>query len=208
MEAVITVVGIGPGNPLYILPAGLKQIKSSRVIVGSKRALDDLALDNQKRIEITGKIDLVIEKIKGSLMNGDVTVLVSGDPGYYSLLDALRRHFPVEKIKVIPGISSVQFAFSKLSIPWHDATFISFHGRVPDEAAYRYEKGKLLGILTDSKNNSATISEKLIESGWPKEAKISVCSRLSYDDEEIRTSTLEEATSLPVKTHSVLVVEG
>ena len=57
--------------------------------------------------------------------------MVSGDPGYYSLLDALRRDFPAKQIMVIPGISAMQYAFARLALPWHDAVLASFHGRPP-----------------------------------------------------------------------------
>ena len=53
--------------------------------------------------------------IARELKEHEVVVMVSGDPGYYSLLDALQRNFEQEKIEVIPGISAMQLAFRG----WH-----------------------------------------------------------------------------------------
>ena len=69
---------------------------------------------------------------------------MSGDPGYYSLLDALKRDFPSGLIEVIPGLSAMQLAFARLALPWHEASLLSFHGRRPDDKELIYSKGRIL----------------------------------------------------------------
>ena len=206
----IVVVGIGPGNPDFVLPAGRKAIDSAKVLVGGKRALADFASDcpGQETFPIGADIPAVIEFIRGKLDSSEVVAMVSGDPGYFSLLDALLREFPKEIIKVIPGISSVQYAFSRLALPWHEAEFISFHGRTPDEERLRYKKGRLLGFITDIKQNSHSIPELLLSLGWPKDTYFAVGARLSYDDEYIAETTLADASETVLQTHCVLVVKA
>lgn len=206
----IVVVGIGPGNPDFVLPAGRKAIDSAKVLVGGKRALADFAdgCPGQETFPIGADIPAVIEFIRGKLDSSEVVAMVSGDPGYFSLLDALLREFPKEIIKVIPGISSVQYAFSRLALPWHEAEFISFHGRTPDEERLRYKKGRLLGFITDTKQNSHSIPELLLSLGWPKDTYFAVGARLSYDDEYIAETTLADASETVLQTHCVLVVKA
>jgi cobalt-precorrin-7 (C5)-methyltransferase len=143
--------------------------------------------------------------IRIKLQQADVVAMVSGDPGYYSLLDALRREFPAEQLTVIPGISAMQYAFARLALPWHDATLASFHGRTPSAEEIAYKPGKILGLLTDSQHNSQTIAQILMKAGWPSEQPLHICSRLSYEDEEIITTTLQEAETLPLYNHCILV---
>lgn len=204
----IIVAGIGPGNPAYMVPEALAAIKAARVLVGGQRALDQFARGDgqQETMAIRGDIPAVMAFIREHLAASDVVAMVSGDPGYYSLLDALRREFPLECIQVIPGISSVQLAFARLALPWHDASLLSFHGRVPETDTLAYEPGRILGLLTDGKYNSHTIPEVLMEQGWPPEAELAVCSRLSYEDEVILRTTLGQARELPLYTHCILVV--
>lgn len=206
----IVVVGIGPGNPDFVLPAGRNAIDSAKVLVGGKRALADFAggCSGQETFPIGADIPAVIEFIRGKLDSSEVVAMVSGDPGYFSLLDALLREFPKEIIKVIPGISSVQYAFSRLALPWHEAEFISFHGRTPDEERLRYKKGRLLGFITDTKQNSHSIPELLLSLGWPKDTYFAVGARLSYDDEYIAETTLADASETVLQTHCVLVVKA
>jgi len=124
------------------------------------------------------------------------------------LLDLLRKKFPLESIEVIPSISAMQLAFAKISLPWHEATLLSFHGRQPAREFLKFSTGKILGLLTDAEFNSATISELLLDCGWNKNSSVTICARLSYPDEKIFTTTLAAAAqSLPVK-HCILIVNG
>ena len=197
----IIVVGIGPGNPDYIVPKGLEAIRQAKFLVGGRRALAQFAADGQETCPITADIQGVMNFIRDKMAMENVVAMVSGDPGYYSLLDALRREFPAERIAVIPGISAMQYAFARLALPWHDAVLASFHGRTPAAQDIAYRQGKILGLLTDSKYNSQTIAEILLKAGWPEVQTLHICSRLSYDDETIVTTTLGEAINLHAVSH-------
>ena len=208
MEHKIIVAGMGPGGAEYVVPQALKAIQEARALVGGKRLLEQYGQNNsqQKQRVIDRDIAGVMAFVDENLANQDVVVMVSGDPGYYSLLDALRRNFPGECLQVIPGISSFQLAFAKLAMPWHDAKLLSFHGRIPAKSQLKYTEDTVLGILTDAKYNSRTIPEILLEQGWPLTAKLYICSRLSYEDEQIIATNLADARKLEEYKHCVLVV--
>ena len=211
----IIVAGIGPGSPDYLVPAARRAIERAKYLIGGRRALAQFAKTSgvqdtaaerqtscsaqaceeatQKTCAVTRDIDGVLSFVRDGLAEADVVVMVSGDPGYFSLLDALRRTFDESLIDVIPGISSFQLAFARLALPWHDADLLSFHGRVPDDAALRYAPGRKLGLLTDQQHNSQTIAETLLAHGWPADARYAICARLSYEDETVERMTLGEA---------------
>ena len=203
----IIVAGIGPGNIDFITPAALKKIRAAKFLVGGRRALKDFSSTEQTTCAITGDLDSALNFIREKISCGEVVVMVSGDPGYYSMLDLLRKNFPPTQIEVIPSISAMQLAFAKISLPWHAATLASFHGRQPAREVLKFSTGKILGLLTDAEFNSASISKLLVdECGWEKNSAVTICARLSYPDEKIFTTTLAEAAnSEPVK-HCVLIV--
>ena len=207
MNNKIIVAGIGPGDEDYITPAALKKIRAAKFLVGGRRALEQFAAAEQITCPVTRDLDAPINFIRDKLPLGSVVVMVSGDPGYYSLLDLLRKNFPPASIEVIPSISAIQLAFAKIALPWHDATLLSFHGRQPARTALEYTAGKILGLITDAECNSATISRLLVdECGWDKNSVVTICARLSYPDELIMTTTLAAAAqSEPVK-NCVLIV--
>lgn len=208
LEHKIIVAGIGPGGRDYILPAALAVIESAEVLVGGARALRDFGREGQKQFTIQGDIGEVIDFIREEIQKRDVVAMVSGDPGYYSLLDALRRGFPVEYLTVIPGLSSMQLAFARIALPWHEARLLSFHGRRPSDAELLYERGRIIGTLTDTKYDSHTIPELLLSLGWHEDAELYVCAKLSYPEETIYQTTLGAAQEVPVVKSGILIIKA
>jgi cobalt-precorrin-7 (C5)-methyltransferase len=208
LEHKIIIVGIGPGSKEYILPIALKKISTAKILVGGKRALSDYAAPNQLTAPITADIQAAITFIREKSATEEVVVMVSGDPGYYSLLPALRAEFPAEKLEVIPGISSMQLAFSRIARPWQDADLMSLHGRLPDYASLSYEAGRTIGMLTDDEHNSQRIAMLLLDAGWPQNTPVYIGDRLSYPDEKIVKTTLIIATAAPAVNNCIMVVLG
>ena len=198
----IYIVGIGAGDPDYILPIAKRKIDSARVLIGGKRSLDTFARSDQKTFAITGNLDATLEFIRQEINLSEIVVMVSGDPGFYSILDLIRKNFDSKILETIPGISSMQLAFARLNLPWHDARLISFHGRISNDL----EPNKTLGILTDREYNSKTISQILIDHGWNSETRIAILSRLSYPDESIIETNLQIAANSEPIAHGILIV--
>lgn len=208
MVTKLVVVGIGPGSPEYMIPAAQKEIATADAVVGGRRALDTLASEWQQKIPITGKLGDLQAELERLSEHLRVAVLVSGDPGYYSLLSWLKRTFPDVVIEVIPGLSSVQVAFARLAETWQDADWLSFHGRTPNDSELAYEPGRKVAFLTDRKQSGAFICRALMSAGWPKEAHVAMLERISYEDERTQEGTLEEGAEWPDFTEAVVVVQG
>jgi cobalt-precorrin-7 (C5)-methyltransferase len=206
MEHKIIVVGIGPGSPDYILPVANRMIAQAKVLVGSQRALTTFAPNHAASKVIDNNLEGVLTFITTALMDNDVVVMVSGDPGFYSFLATLKTKFTSERITVIPGISSMQLAFARISEIWQDAVLISMHGRQAKDTDLNYHCDKKLGILTDYEQNPLYIAKVLIKHGWPLTAKVWLCVNLSYENEKIKHLTLGEIKDVDGFTHCVMVV--
>ena len=74
-------------------------------------------------------------------------MLVGGDPGLYSLAQRVVRRFGREQCEVVPAVSSVQVAFSRLGIDWADARILSAHGRTPDATAADLQRIDKIAVL-------------------------------------------------------------
>jgi precorrin-6Y C5,15-methyltransferase (decarboxylating) len=132
----IVIVGAGPGSPSYLTPEAAAAIAGSRAVIGGGRILDAVRPpDNARRVELpaNGMADAVIQAVERELEGGDVTLLVSGDPGFYSLAKKVTAHFGGENVSVVPGISSLQLMASRLRKSWVGAASVTLHGgRRPD----------------------------------------------------------------------------
>ncbi|MCI5837394.1 MAG: precorrin-6y C5,15-methyltransferase (decarboxylating) subunit CbiE [Veillonellaceae bacterium] len=208
MAETIIVAGIGPGDPDYVIPRATAAIRAADVVVGGKRALATFATERQLQIPVTGKLQELAKAMRAVPETSRIVVLVSGDPGYYSLLPWVKRTFPEAEVEVIPGLSSMQVAFARLAEVWQDAALLSFHGRVPEPAELVYAPGRKLGFLTDAEHNPGFICRELMAHGWPAETRVDMLEKISYAEERRRSGTLAECADETGFSHSIVVVRG
>ena len=184
MKNKINVLGLGPGNLDYTLPIVLREIEKSDVIIGGIRHIESLGkcAENKEYCYINADLQRILDFIEQN-RNKKISLLLSGDTGFYSMLTFMKKHFRADELNVIPGISSIQYMFAKISEYWNDAFISSVHGR---EVNYieKLREFKKIGLLTDKKNTPQKIAEALVEAGM-EEAIIFVGENLSYENEKI-----------------------
>ena len=201
MEGKIYIVGIGPGSAEFLTRKAVKTVEISDYVVGSTRAVElfdkveNTIPFNVKELEDTLKKGVVLAS-KGST----VSILSTGDPGFSGVLNTVLRlsdevDFSKENIEVIPGISSLQLAAAKCHIQWDAANVMTFHGREnTDDILEVINNGKITIALPSRKVRD--MAQFLLDNGVEKTRKVTVLERLSYPDEKIVASTLNEiATS-------------
>ena len=181
----INVIGLGVGNLEYFSKAGENRIKTSDIIIGGERQLEDISpiIPKVCKVYTLKKLSYMLDFIKSNL-DKNISIIVSGDTGFYSLLKYIKKNLPNENIEVITNISSFQYLFAKICDTWEDFTLLSVHGRENDIVKALEESKRGLILLTDSKNNPYNIAKTLADSGY-QDTKIIVGERLSYSDEKI-----------------------
>ena len=172
----LTIAGIGPGNPKHLTLEVLDAIKEATYILAFGRVAKTLSPIRGDIVEVN-KVDEILDYLKDK---EDVLLLASGDPNFFGVVDFIKRK-GVNISKVLPGLSSFQYLMAKLEKPWQEAKFISLHGRDGDlEWVKDY---KLSIVLIDKDNNPAFISQELHKLNIKGEMHIGF--DLSYDSEKI-----------------------
>lgn len=190
----IHVIGIGPGQPEWLPQATHDVIKKCNVLIGSSRALQLFPYLKKGQYHLTGDLVQSLQLISNFLDEDLIVgVLVSGDPGFFSFLPALRREFPERNIVVHPGISSLQFAFAKAGLPWNEASFVSVHGR--ELSTLPRSISRPLAVLTGGENSPQKVAQLLLERGI--NPTISVGNALSYPEELWETMDAEHLARYP-----------
>jgi|Deesub1362A_J573_1020465.scaffolds.fasta_scaffold00057_55 precorrin-6Y C5,15-methyltransferase (decarboxylating) len=197
----IYVIGTGPGSIDYLTPAARKAVEKADVIVGGKNALSLFSFNKPNKF-IDKELRSVLEYISDN-REKNIAVLTSGDPGFYSILGLLTKNFPREDIEVIPGISSVQLCFAKLKDSWHDARFISLHGRNIENLLTIH--GEKIVILTDEASKPEKIAQYLLDRGIKGRAW--VCDSLCQSSERIIESDLRGISSKKFSGNAIMVVK-
>lgn len=185
----INVCGIGPGNRELIVPEVFRLVAESRLVVGGSRHLEIFNVSDKETWVLRNNIEQIIETLK-TAEHTAITVLVSGDTGFHSLLTTLLRHFKPTELNVIPGISSYQYFFAKLAMTYHDTWIGSVHGMTVDYVM-KVKSNRKTFLLTDSLNSWKQIATHLSETGLG-ECEMYVGNRLSYPDEQIVVGTANE----------------
>ncbi len=200
----INILGLGPGNKDYILPVTLKKIQNSDVIIGAKRNIDSLNFVNKEVIILKSNLDEIINYINKNKSNKKISIVVSGDTGFYSLLRFVKKHVPLEELTIIPGISSMQYLFAKIGHTYEDAHLTSLHGRNND-FIQKVKEYDLVGILTDNVWTPASIAKSLVKNNIINKY-IYVGEKLSYEDEKITKMTIEEATKYETDNINIVII--
>ena len=193
----INVVGLGPGNIKYLSTSGIECIKEAEIIVGSTRQLSDLKaiISEKQEIYILGKLAELIAYLKENIER-KITIIVSGDTGYYSLVPYLSKNLSKDILNIIPNISSYQYLFSKLGENWQNFRLASVHGREFDYVKNIDDKDIAgLVLLTDDIQNPYEVSKNLYNNGI-RNLTIIVGENLSYDNEKITILEIEDYEKL------------
>ena len=122
----ITIAGAGTGSESHLTPEVKEAINDSDVVFASSRFAE--LIPRHKTFHALTNFSKAFELI-ASMRDSRVLILVSGDPGIYSLLHLVKRRFPDEEINVLPGISSLQVICAYACEKWDDAKVLSGHGR-------------------------------------------------------------------------------
>lgn len=203
----IYVLGVGPGAPEYVLPAVHTRVQRCQLLVGGSRNQALFPQYRGERVEIGGEIGPLLDYLEAEYRSRQAGVLVSGDPGLFSLLQPLRRRFAAETLEVVPGISALQYFFARLGLPWHRAVVISLHGREDDTLVQTVQQHDLVGIFTDRRETPGRICRRLQQAGIG-ERRVYVGENLSYPEEKIIQTTLSAGDRLQVGTLNVMVIEA
>ena len=203
----ITIVGCGPGSKKHLTGLALQRIKNADSLIGSRRLLDLFADTDTDKYTVNRNYKLLIMRIISLSKRKKVVVLVSGDPGFFSYSKLIIDKVGIENCEIIPGISSVQLAFASIGKTWHDACFVSLHGRKDEFLTLikKVKEYKKVAVLTDDSNNPKLISKGLLGEGI-RDRTVYVCENLSLKMERIRKFKLTSLQRVQVRGLNVIII--
>ncbi len=200
----IAVVGVGPGAEEWLTSAAWRRIRAAELVAGGRRQLARFAPAGAEQLAVGGDVATfaaVLEAHAGKR----IVVLASGDPGLFGIAASLRRLLPEAAITTLPGISSVQLAMARLSLPWHDVVFASAHGAGIEAVLTATQAHPRVVALTDARTTAQTIAEALLAAGEP--VAITVCERLGEPDERVTHGSPETLAAAAFDGLAVVFVE-
>ncbi len=205
MARKVSILGCGPGSPDFVTPAVRLAALEASVLVGAQRLLDLFPESDARRVALGSNIGQTLDEIERIPDTEAVAVLVSGDPGAFSLAKPVIERFGRDACHVIPGISSLQAAFAAVRLDWSDAVFISAHKDDPDEhTVRRAEAAGKIAILAGRKASPTWIAR--FAAGLPWECRLFLCEDLTLESERIREVAVERLRKIDVSSRAIALV--
>lgn len=122
----VWIIGIGM-SPDTVTAEGLHAIQNADMLLGAKRMLDGFSHLGKPTME-----EYAPQQAAQVVRSADAqrfAVLVSGDVGFFSAAQGLVKALDFCRVELISGVSSLNYFFSRLQLPWQDAAAVSCHGR-------------------------------------------------------------------------------
>jgi precorrin-6Y C5,15-methyltransferase (decarboxylating) len=163
----IHVVGLGDDGPAGLAPGPRALVAAATLLCGGERHLAFFPDHAAERFVIRANLDDLLRRLRAATAAERPVVLASGDPCYYGIAPYLARHLGAERVVVHPHVSSVQLAFARLGVGWHDATVLSAHGRPLAPLLPRALAAAKLAFFTDEHNTPGAIAAALLAAGYP-----------------------------------------
>ena len=123
----VYLVGVGMGNPDTLTKEADRIIRQSDLLIGSKRMVELFA-----PLHIPAQVCIKAQDIVAAVRGSDakqISVLLSGDTGFFSGAQRLLQMLTDCDVEQIPGISSLSYFCAKCQTSWQDVHVISCHGR-------------------------------------------------------------------------------
>jgi cobalt-precorrin-7 (C5)-methyltransferase len=173
------VVGVGCG-PGMLTEEAVRAITGATLVMGSGRAIELASRFIPEGCEVQ-----VIADFSSLSVPDHAVVLSTGDPMLAGL-----GYLGGE---IIPGISSLQLAASRLHIPLEQVTVVQAHGKDHQPAfagiTKALDQGTIVFIIADPKFSIPLLCDTI---GEGSEVSIALCEDLGYPEERITVGTVSD----------------
>ncbi len=200
-------MGCGPGSREYVTPAATAAVEKADLVIGTERLLMLFPSRPLQSVVVNSTVEQALDVIEQRTDCKNIAVLVTGDPGIFSLARLVIERFGRKQCRVIPGISSIQAAFARIGLDWADAKIISAHKEdpYPDESLLKSDK---IAVLLGRAGSLQWVADHIAENA-PADRRIFIFENLTMDNESVRETRREELRDLRVSsTTVVLVIKG
>ena len=182
----VVLAGIGMGSRDSMTEEAAKAMEEAELIVGARRMVEACS-GSDKEILVEYDSRKIAEYIEEHPEYERITVLLSGDTGFYSGARKLTKALEAAgcQVRQIAGVSSVSYFMSRIGESWDDAVIVSNHGREVYLIPLIRDNEKVFSIL-GKRDDVAKLAQKLTYYGLDN-VKLYVGERLSYADEKIQS---------------------
>lgn len=193
----ITLVGVGMGSRDSLTGEVCRAVEQADILMGAERLITNYQPKLEKKPFY--KAEEIIPYLKGLQGNKKVTILFSGDSGFYSgcqslykaLIEEVKQGGLRASVRILPGISSVAYLAACIGESYQDASICSIHGKEQHNLIRRIASEKKLFLLMSGVKDVNRLGEMLLKAGL-NDCEVWAGYQLSYPEQQIRKLTPTE----------------
>jgi precorrin-6B C5,15-methyltransferase / cobalt-precorrin-6B C5,C15-methyltransferase len=201
----VTVIGVGVGGREDLSAARAREVLAADLLCASARHQEQFPEFAGERLVIASNVKEVAAACEAGIGRRRVVVLGTGDPNFFGIGRYLAGRLGPERLRILPAPSTMQEAFARLGLPWHEARFGSCHGRPIDGIVDLVRRSPVVGLFTDPENTPARVARALLDAGLVG-VTAHVCCRLGEKDESRFTGDLETLARTDLPDPNVVVL--
>ena len=185
-ELRVTVVGVGADGWDGLTPAAREVIASADVVLGGPRQLRLLPpSDSQARQPWPSPLSAALPDLLTQLADRRVVALASGDPMLSGIGTTLVDILGADRVTVIPHLSSVTIARSRLGWSAESTAVVSVVGRDVHAVLRELAPGRRVLVLSSDEKTPAALADLLTTHGYGR-SRFVVLGDLGGDDENVQ----------------------
>lgn len=198
----LTVVGMGPAGLHLMTPAAQQAAARADMLVGGKRHLQQFPHFAGERFVLGANIAQLLAWLEARA-DKNVVILASGDPLFYGIGTRIVAHFGPQRVRIIPGISAVQYLCAQAGIDMNDMWLTSSHGRsVCFDTLAAHHK---VAMVTDARCGPRDIAAQLAARG-KGDSWMAIGENLAMDNERIHWLRVSEVNA-DYEMNAVVIVD-
>jgi precorrin-6Y C5,15-methyltransferase (decarboxylating) len=161
----VRIIGIGADGPAGLSPGARAAIASATFLAGGTRHLELVGPTAAETFAIASNLRELADRLRGRGPGERCVVLASGDPLFFGVGHFLGEALGRDQIVVEPAVSSLQLAFARAGLSWHDAAVASVHGRPLARTLLPLLGRPKIGLLTQDGAGPAAIAAFFLARG-------------------------------------------
>ena len=204
----ITIIGIGDDGCASLSSKAINALSKVQILAGSERHLAFFPDFSGEKVVWKGSLSKELDRVQDLSLENQVAILASGDPLFFGIAPLVIRRVGRENVEVIPHLSALQLACSRIGLAWNDASWISLHGRSRVGFLTKIKRMRKLICYTDPVSHPAAIAQWIEDSrdsswkGWLCENLYGVGEKIRFFEDIRRVTELKDFSEL-----NVLVME-
>lgn len=202
----VYIAGMGMGNLDTLTAEAKEAVFTADMIIGARRLVEALPESCPGKRYVATSPGEILRLVETNPHAKSTCVLMSGDTGFYSGAKKLLPLLTGYTVRVLPGISSLQYFAARLKRPWQDWKLVSAHGTCCNSASIVRDDAETF-FLTGGTWTVRELCRQLNAVGFGG-CRVTIGENLGSPSERIRSGRVSMAAQWDYEDLAVILVEN